>query len=44
MTADGDVTQVSVALHTDDTDDDRINQGLDDTLAEIQRIVEAGDA
>ncbi len=44
VTADGDGSQVTVTLHSNVGDDDRINQGLTDTLAEIARLVEAGPA
>lgn len=44
VTAEGDTSQVSVALHTEGTDTDRIDQGLSDTLDQIQRLVEAGPA
>lgn len=37
-------SRVTVLLHSERGDDDRINKGLVDTLAEIQRLVEAGPA
>jgi uncharacterized membrane protein len=44
VTGDDGVSRVSVALHTDNTDDQRIDQGLTDTLDEVQRLVESGPA
>ncbi len=36
--------EVSVALHTDKVEDQRIDQGLTETLDQVQRLVEAGPA
>jgi hypothetical protein len=44
VTADGQGSQVAVALHTEEVDDQRITQGLTDTLDQIRRLVEAGPA
>ena len=40
VTADNNASQVSVFLHTEEVEDDRINQGLSETLAEIARLGE----
>jgi uncharacterized membrane protein len=37
-------SRVSVALHTDNVEDQRIDQGLTETLDEVQRLVESGPA
>ncbi len=44
VAADGDGSRVSVALHTEDAHNDRIEQGLADTLAAIARLVAEGPA
>jgi uncharacterized membrane protein len=37
-------SRVLVALHTDNVEDQRIDQGLTETLDEVQRLVESGPA
>jgi len=44
VTGDGAASRVSVALHTDNVEDQRIDQGLTETLDQVQRLVEAGPA
>lgn len=41
----GDTTStVTVSLHTEEVESERITQGLEETLSEIKRLVEAGPA
>ena len=42
VTGDDAASRVSVALHTDNVEDQRIDQGLTETLDEVQRLVESG--
>jgi uncharacterized membrane protein len=44
VTGDDAASRVSVALHTDNVEDQRIDQGLTETLDEVQRLVESGPA
>jgi uncharacterized membrane protein len=44
VTGDDAASRVSVALHTDNIEDQRIDQGLTETLDEVQRLVESGPA
>jgi len=44
VTGDDAASRVSVALHTDNVEDQRIDQGLSETLDEVQRLVESGPA
>jgi uncharacterized membrane protein len=44
VTSDDAASRVSVALHTDNVEDQRIDQGLTETLDEVQRLVESGPA
>jgi len=44
VTGDDAASRVSVALHSDNVEDQRIDQGLTETLDEVQRLVESGPA
>ena len=44
VTGDDAASRVLVALHTDNVEDQRIDQGLTETLDEVQRLVESGPA
>lgn len=44
VTGDDAASRVSVALHTDNVEDQRIGQGLTETLDEVQQLVESGPA
>ncbi len=44
VTGDYGASRVSVALHTDNVEDQSIDQGLTYTLDQVQRLVEAGHA
>jgi uncharacterized membrane protein len=44
VTGDDAASRVLVALHTDNVEDQRIDQGLTETLDEVQRLVEYGPA
>jgi uncharacterized membrane protein len=44
VTGDDAASRVSVALHTDNVEDQRIDHGLTETLDEVQRLVESGPA